>query len=338
MQPFSDADSRPLVFSDAELERLFDRHHVNAAGRALVRKVRSSPPSRVVRPGPGHVTGAYPSPRMGFALQYESLIELSFIMECEFDRSELECFDQPDALTLRYLGKNDHPVATAHTPDFLQISDDFIGYVECKPDETLSKLARERPGRWSRDSDGTWRSIPSEQAAARYGLAYRVRSSSSFCRVLLDNLAFLQDYRSSACPPVGEDVARPIRDVVGRRIGLTLEELIHATAVAQGLGLAAWQTISGLNSAFRTARSLGTPLRSDLGPHHHDPPSYWARPRNHSPQCPLTAKRHRHRPVIETRRGQTPEGNAACRREISEGAGRPNHRDPGQRQSRRRRQ
>ena len=233
MQPFSDADSRPLVFSDAELERLFDQHQVNAAGRALVRKVRSSPPSRVVRPGSGHVTGAYPSPRMGVALQYESLIELSFIMECEFDRSELECFDQPDALTLRYLGKNDHPVATAHTPDFLQISADFIGYVECKPDETLSKLARERPGRWSRDSDGTWRSIPSEQAAARYGLAYRVRSSSSFCRVLLDNLAFLQDYRSSACPPVGEDVARPIRDVVGRRIGLTLEELIHATAVPE---------------------------------------------------------------------------------------------------------
>ena len=166
---------------------------------------------------------------MGFALQYESLIELSFIMECEFDRSELECFDQPDALTLRYLGKNEHPVATAHTPDFLQISAGFIGYVECKPDETLSKLARERPGRWSRDSDGTWRSIPSEQAAARYGLAYRVRSSSSFCRVLLDNLAFLQDYRVPSCPSVGADVAQRIRDLVSRRLGLTLEELIHET-------------------------------------------------------------------------------------------------------------
>ena len=229
MQPFSDADSRPLVFSDADLERLFDRHHVNAAGRALVRKVRSSPPSRVVRPGPGHVTGAYPSPRMGFALQYESLIELSFIMECEFDRSELECFDQPDALTLRYLGKNEHPVTVASTQDFLLVSNAFLGYVECKPDDVLARLAREFPGRWSCDPDGTWRSIPAEQAAARYGLGFRVRSSSSFLRTLLDNLAFLHDYRVLSCPPVGEDAAQRIRDHVSRRLGLTLEELIHET-------------------------------------------------------------------------------------------------------------
>ena len=224
-----------FVFSDPELDRLFDEHRVNDAGRALVREERLSPPSRAVRPGRGHLTGAHPSRKMGCTHQYESLIELSYLMECEYRSDRLEWFDQPRPLSLRYLGKNDHPVAAPHTPDFLQISDDFIGYIECKPDETLSNLARERPGRWSRDADGTWRSIPSEQAAARYGLAYRVRSSSSFCRVLLDNLAFLADYRSPVCPPVGGDAAREIRDVVGRRIGLTLEDLIHATGAPEAI-------------------------------------------------------------------------------------------------------
>ena len=149
--------------------------------------------------------------------------------------SRLEWFDQPRPLSIRYLGKNDHLVVKPHTPDFLQISDEFIGYIECKPDQTLSKLVCERPGRWSRDADGTWRSIPSERAAACYDLGYRVRSSSSFCRFLLDNLAFLADYRSPACPPVGEDAARQICDVVARRIGLTLEDLIHATAAPEAI-------------------------------------------------------------------------------------------------------
>ena len=230
-----DSDSPPGVFSDAELERLFDRHQVNDAGRALVREVRVSPPSRAVRPGRGHVTGAYPSRKMGFAMEYESLVELAYMMECEHRSDRLEWYPQPPPLSIRYLGKNNHPVVTSHTPDSLQISDDFLGYVECKPDGTLSQLARERPGRWSRDSDGTWRSIPSEQAAARYGLGYRIRSSSSFNRVLLDNLAFLQDYRSPACPPLGEDAAREMRDVVARRIGLTLEDLVHATADPEGI-------------------------------------------------------------------------------------------------------
>ena len=235
MPTLPDPDSRAGVFSLAELECLFDKHQVNDDGRALVHEERSSPPSRSVRSGRGHVTGAHPSPKMGCAHQYESLIELSYLMECEYRSERLEWFDQPRPLSLRYPGKNGHPVVTAHTPDFLQISGDFIGYIECKPDETLSKLARERPGRWSRDADDTWRSIPSEQAAARYGLGYRVRSSSSFCRVLLDNLAFLQDYRVPACPPVGEDAARQIRDVVSRRIGLTLEDLIHATAAPEAI-------------------------------------------------------------------------------------------------------
>ena len=235
MSSLPESDSFSGVFSDSELERLFDKHRVNDAGRAFLREVRSSPPSRSVRPGRGHVTGVHPSRKMGCAHQYESLVELAYHMECEYRSDRLEWYDQPRPLSIRYLGKNAHPVVTSHTPDALQISDDFLGYVECKPDKSLSRLAHERPGRWSRDSDGTWRSIPSEEAAARYGLGYRIRSSSSFNRVLLDNLAFLQDYRSPACPPIGEDAGGQIRDVVAGRIGLTLEELIHATAAPEGI-------------------------------------------------------------------------------------------------------
>ena len=235
MEALIDPDSRPHVFCDAELERLFDQHRVNDAGRVVVRKVRSSPPSRSVRPGRGHVTGAYPSRKMGCALQYESLVELSYLMEREFRPSRQEWFDQPTRLTLRYRGEGENKVTVSYTPDFLQISDAFFGFVECKPDEALAKLMREFPGRWSRDPDGTWRSIPAEQAAARYGLGFRVRPSSSFCRVLLDNQAFLRDYLAPACPPVGEDDAQRIRDLVSRRLGLTLEELIHETGEPEAI-------------------------------------------------------------------------------------------------------
>ena len=61
-------------------------------------------------------------------------------------------------------------------------------------------------------------------------LAFRVRPSSSFQRTLLDNQAFLRDYLAPCCPPVGEDDARQICEIVAHRIGSTLEDLIHATA------------------------------------------------------------------------------------------------------------
>ena len=225
----------PFVLSDLELESLFDKHGVNDAGRELVRAVRSSPPSRSVRAGRGHVTGVHPSRKMGCTHQYESLVELSYLMECEYRSDRLEWFDQPCPLSLSYLGKNEHRVVRPYTPDFLLISDDFIGYEECKTDEHLSALVRERPGLWSRDPDGAYRCIPAEQAAARYGLKHRARASSSFCRVLLDNQGFLQDYLAPTCPPVPENVARQISDVVDCRIGLTLEDLIHATAAPEAI-------------------------------------------------------------------------------------------------------
>ena len=226
----SSSNSHPLQLPEDALDRLLKRHGVTGQGRELVRRVRSSEPFRSVRPGPGHVTGAYPSRKMGRTLSYESLLELSCIMEFELlEGNAYELFDQPCKLVVRAPDKRGRQCPRPTLPDFLLIAEDFLGFVECKTEERLIELAREDPGRWSRDSSGTWRSLPAERAARRYGLGYRVRSSSSFRRTLLDNLAFLQDYLLPGRPSVDEAAARRVRDLVAAHVGLSLEQLLLHT-------------------------------------------------------------------------------------------------------------
>ena|ERR1039457_3412220 len=80
-------------------------------GKAIINKIRSSPPVRNVQGGASNVIGSYPSRKMGLGIQFESnTVELPFINEYEFDDDVLEYYDQPGPIHIEYVGKKDRKV------------------------------------------------------------------------------------------------------------------------------------------------------------------------------------------------------------------------------------
>jgi putative transposase len=70
-------------------------------------RIRSSPPSRLVRSAAGNVSGKYTSKKMGCSIQYESYKnELPFLYHLEHEASVLEFYDQPEKIELVYQNKD----------------------------------------------------------------------------------------------------------------------------------------------------------------------------------------------------------------------------------------
>jgi hypothetical protein len=208
------------------------------AGSDLVDKIRSSDPARSVSGGGGgNVSGRYPSSKMGHTVQFEShTCELPFILSsCEFPPIDdvLEYWDQPITFRLRYKNRNGRTINTHHTPDFFLIHPDKGGFVECKLEETLVKLSKDQPNKFVLDPSGNWRCPPGEAEAAKYGLYYRVFSSSEINRALYRNTVFLEDFLRAGAPVVPDVTADSIMKIVAKREGLSLSTVL---ALAMELG------------------------------------------------------------------------------------------------------
>src|SRR5436305_11697577 len=96
------------------------QHHLSEQAKTVVQRIRSSPPSRLVRSAAGNMSGRYPSKKMGCSIQWEShKNELPFVYHLEHDPKVLEFYDQPHKIDLRYRNKDStRRVFTRHTPDF----------------------------------------------------------------------------------------------------------------------------------------------------------------------------------------------------------------------------
>ena len=221
LTPDASVDSRPLA-------DLLAAHGVNDPGRVLFRQVRQSRPVRAVSGRAGNVTGRYPSRKMGFAVQYESrTVEFAFLILCEVDPDVVAYYDQPCVLSLDYPSRKGRRLVVNHTPDFLVLGAEFAGFVECKPEDKLPKLAADAPSRYVADGEGGWRCPPGEAAAARYGLGYRVWTPAGVSPALIDNARFLEaEWGRSTQSFADADVERVVDAVVGVP-GIQLEELVH---------------------------------------------------------------------------------------------------------------
>ena len=204
------------------------QHHLSEQARALVERIRSSPPSRLVRGAAGNVSGRYPSQKMGCTIQFESHRgELAFIYQLEHDPAVFEFFDQPESIKLVYAGKTGKPVGTFHIPDFFVIGQGGAGWVECKMEDQLPQLADHMPHRYVRTGDGTWSCPPGEAYAQPFGLFYRLQSSAQIDWVYQRNLRFLEDYLRVSRPPLDGEVTTGIRGLVMGKPALTLLELLE---------------------------------------------------------------------------------------------------------------
>lgn len=132
---------------------------------------------------------------MGVSIQFEShTVELWAIYTMEYDHAVLEYFDQPCTIELHYPGPSGRPTQARHIPDFLVLRRDGAYLEEWKPENKLLELLVTHPGRYQRDEQGNWRCPPGEEAAARLGLTYRIRSSAELHPTFIRNLIFLDDY------------------------------------------------------------------------------------------------------------------------------------------------
>jgi putative transposase len=196
--------------------------------KALIQRIRSSPPSRLVRGAVGNVSGRYPSKKMGGTIQFESHRgELAFIYQMEHDSTVLAFYDQPEPIKLTYQGKTGKQVGLFHTPDFFVLRDDGGGWVECQMEDQLPQLAEQMPHRYLRNTHGTWSCPAGEAYAKAFGLTYRLFSSAEIDWVYQRNLRFLEDYLRFSRAPVETEVSTAIRTLVQSHPAISLLEVLE---------------------------------------------------------------------------------------------------------------
>ncbi len=193
---------------------------------ALVTAIRSSPPVRRVRGRASNVTGRYPSPKMGVAIQFESQhVELWAIYGMERDDDVLEYYDQPSRIPLRYRAKSGWQTTQWHTPDFFVLRRESAGWEEWKPAQSLDTLAGSMPARYQQAGTGQWRCPPGEAYAEQFGLTYRLRSSAEYHPLEIENLKLLQDFWAHDVPLHPEQEALALAHIQAHP-GILLSELL----------------------------------------------------------------------------------------------------------------
>jgi transposase InsO family protein len=163
---------------------------------------------------------------MGVALETEShTVELALLYQLEHDDNVLAVWCQPTPIKLSYLTEAGRPVYATHTPDFLVLELDRVLWIECKPESVFLRLAVEKPNRFVRHTDGSWKCPPGEAVASEHGFTYRLFSSVELNEVLIRNLQYLEDYKRGHPVSVPDDCFNSIRQTVIKQPGTTLNEL-----------------------------------------------------------------------------------------------------------------
>ena len=207
-----------------------DRLRLSAQAKVLVERIRTSQPARLVQSGAGNVSGAYPSRKMGVTIQFEShKNELAAIHLLEHDPDVLEYYDQPESIKLSYLTKEGRPTGCLHTPDFFVLRQHSAGWEECKLEEALPKLSKEKPNRYVRTPEDKWDCPPGREYAEPLGLYYRLVSSAEIDWTLQRNLEFLEDYHRGRRVPIPAEIAAAICAAVAAEPGITLAALLRTT-------------------------------------------------------------------------------------------------------------
>ena len=216
------------VMQSSEFDQWCQRLALSPATRDFLAHLRASPPVRRVQGRAQNVSGTYASRKMGVTIQFEShKVELWAIYAMEYDAQVLEYFDQPHTLPFTYQSPSRRTVVASHTPDFLVLRQDGVGFEEWKQEERLRALAVSHPGRYQRDASGGWRCPPGEEAAGRLGLSYHVRSSATLHPTSIRNVIFLEDYLFTH--RVAPDTAAQILEAVSATPGISLAALLRAS-------------------------------------------------------------------------------------------------------------
>jgi putative transposase len=219
------------MFSENDFQLWCQSLNLPEPARALINQIRNSDPSRRVRSLAGNVSGFYPSRKMKRTIQFEShRNELAAILEMEHDPDVCEFYDQPNPIQLHYRTGKGKLLSVLHTPDYFVIRQESAGWIECKTEEQLLKLAESQPNRFQYDRiDKLWRCPPGEGAAARFGLDYLVKSSAGIDWIYQRNVLFLEDFLRAESLGVSAEMIDYLRSRVATAPGTPLAELLAET-------------------------------------------------------------------------------------------------------------
>ncbi|MBE8989982.1 TnsA endonuclease N-terminal domain-containing protein [Nostoc sp. LEGE 12450] len=218
------------MLSDQEFEDWCRRLCLTETTKEFVQKIRCSEPVRIVGGGAKNVCGSYPSRKMGKTIQFEShKVELPAIVEYENDEDVLEYYDQPIRLSLSFKSKSGRCVVTSHTPDFLIIRRNCVGFEEWKPSERLKTLAQKQPTRYQQSEDGQWHAPPAETKVQPLLLYYHLRTDQEINWIAYRNHQFLKAYFNQE-NTVNSEVRTTVVECVRANPGMTLKELLESTS------------------------------------------------------------------------------------------------------------
>lgn len=228
-KPFISQAKRRMTDDDFELLCL--KLKLSQSAIDIVTKIRTSPPVRLVQGGRNNVKGRYPSRLMGVTIQFEShTCELPIIYLLEHVENDVrEYYDQPYTFKIEYTNRTGRNVTVPYTPDFFIIHETYIEFLQCKTEEELRKVAKDRPGFFVLDKDGRWRCPPAEGALAQYGFSHRIISSAEIDLTLYNNIIFFEDYLHANTAPVSATICSSVLQMLRVAGRITLDELLNLT-------------------------------------------------------------------------------------------------------------
>lgn len=220
------------MLSHEKLLDVFVRQNIPPIGRAVVETIRKLNPSRRVGGGTHNVACRFASRKMGLVIQAEShKCELPAIYLWEYDPATYEFYDQVPPIKLSYLNGGGKRVTHPSTPDFFLIQESWMGWVECKPEETLQEIHATGSGRFVPNGQGGWRCPPGEEFAAQFGLEFRVCSTKDYNWLFIRNLEFLADYLDVDCPEPSQDERYALTKAFAQDRWLCLSDLLAMEGV-----------------------------------------------------------------------------------------------------------
>ena len=207
------------MLNDIELERLFIELDLSDKAREIVRKARISSPVRQVKSSIGNSVISFFSRKMGNRhLQLESrTVEAPAATIYEDDPACIEFWPQPLCADLVIKNENGQTSSRAqHFPDFLIVRRIGIYIHEWREESRLMHLAAEG-SQFFKDQENHWHYRAAEDYFSQLNLHYEIHSSLELPRTFIQNIRFLEDYQSPACPLLNEETATNLQNLVSKQ-------------------------------------------------------------------------------------------------------------------------
>lgn len=184
-------------------------------------------PSRRTKSGVANVSGVYPSQKMGMTIGFESrTLELARIIHNEADPEVLGYVAQLPQIKISYkCGKTGRKISYLTKPDLLEIYNNEIVVVECKPLSKLREWEIDRPGFVCQEYGNEWRCPPAEAACAALGLRHRIICEQNLSPKRIKNLGVLIDYIHTGYTHDREAAMRAITKLLGAERRLSIENV-----------------------------------------------------------------------------------------------------------------